>query len=187
VTQQNQVHSERAALLFLDNVQVPKSALLPGANSLSSTLKCLNQARYGIAWGVTGAARACFEETVEYVKSRTQFDNKPLASHQLVQNKLAWMATEITGMELICKRLGELKAADRVNPTQVSIAKMNNCRKALEVARTCRDLLGANGMHNDYHIGRRLTDLEAVFTYEGTEHIHSLSIGYALTGIKAFS
>jgi glutaryl-CoA dehydrogenase len=173
--------------LYLDEVEVPESALLPGARSLGSAIKCLNEARYSIAWGVIGAARACFEQTVEYLLARPQFDDKPLASHQLVQNKLAWMATEITGMELISKRLGELKAAGRMQPIQVSLAKMNNCRKALEVARTCRDLLGASGIHNEYDVGRHLMDLETVLTYEGTEHIHALVIGQALTGIRAFS
>ncbi len=174
------------AQLFLDNVEVPESALLPGASSLGKALACLTQARYSIAWGTTGAARACLEETVAYLKERTQFEGRPLASHQLIQYKLAWMAVEITAMELFCRRLGELKVANRLDPVQVSIAKMNNCRKALEVARTCRELLGANGIHNEYHIGRRMVDLETVVTYEGTEHIHALSIGYALTGIKAF-
>ena len=175
------------AQLFLSDVQVPESARMPGATSLGKAIATLNNARYGIAWGVIGAARGCFEEVLDYLKSRTQFDNKPLASHQLIQNKLAWMAVELTAMESLAKRLGELKAADRITPVQVSIAKMNNCRKALEIARTCRELMGANGIHSEYHVGRRMVDLETVITYEGTEHIHSLIVGHHLTGIPAYS
>ena len=175
------------AQLFLDNVEVPESALMPGAKSLGAAIRTLNNARYGICWGVAGAARGCLEETLNYLMERTQFDGKPLASHQLIQNKLAWMATEITGMELFAKRLGELKASGRLKPVQVSMAKMHNCRRAIEVARTCRELLGANGIHSEYHIGRRMVDLETVLTYEGTEHIHSLIVGQSLTGIPAYS
>lgn len=174
------------AELFLQDVEIPDSAKLPKATSLGSALKCLNQARYGIAWGVVGAAMACFEETSRYLIERPQFKDQPLASHQLIQNKLAWMATEITGMQLVSKRLGELKTRGRLQPQQVSLGKMNNCRKALEVARTCRDLLGAAGIHHEYHVGRHLTDLETVLTYEGTEHIHSLILGEHLTGIPAY-
>lgn len=178
--------SSETAQLYLDNVEVGEDALMPGATSLGSALKCLSRARYTIAWGAVGAARACLEECVDYLKTRTQFNDQPLASHQLIQYKLAWMATEVVGMELIAKRLGELKTRGKLEPAQISLAKMNNCRKALEVARTCRDLLGANGIHNEYHIGRRMVDLETVVTYEGTEHIHALTVGAALTGIKAF-
>ena len=174
-------------MLFLNNVEVPDSALMPGAKSLGKAIGTLNNARYGIVWGVIGAARGCFEETLNYLIDRPQFDNKPLASHQLIQNKLAWMAAEITSMELLAKRLGELKSQGRVKPHQVSLAKMNNCRKALEVARTCRELMGANGISNEYHVGRRMCDLETVVTYEGTEHIHSLILGQTLTGIAAYS
>ncbi|MCB0405055.1 MAG: acyl-CoA dehydrogenase family protein [Bdellovibrionales bacterium] len=174
------------AELFLQDVEVPESARLPKAQSLGSALKCLNQARYGIAWGVVGAAMACFEETRRYLVERPQFNGRPLASHQLIQSKLAWMATEITTMQLLAKRLGELKSEDRLQPQQVSLGKMNNCRKALEVARTCRDLLGAAGIHHEHHVGRHLTDLETVLTYEGTEHIHSLILGEHLTGIPAY-
>lgn len=174
-------------MLFLTDVEVPESALMPGAKSLGKAIATLNNARYGIVWGVIGAARACLEETLNYLLDRPQFDNKPLASHQLIQNKLAWMATEITSMELLAKRLGELKSQGRSKPHQVSLAKMNNCRKALEIARTCRELLGANGISNEYHVGRRMCDLETVVTYEGTEHIHSLILGQALTGIAAYS
>ncbi len=173
--------------LYLSDVEVPETALMPGAQSLGRAMATLNNARYGIVWGVAGAARGCFEECVDYLQHRIQFDNKPLTSHQLIQNKLAWMAAEITSMELIAKRLGELKAEGRAKPHQVSIAKLNYCRKAIEIARTCRELMGANGIHTDYHIGRRLVDLETVLTYEGTEHIHSLIVGQAITGIGAYS
>ncbi|MBI2423900.1 MAG: acyl-CoA dehydrogenase family protein [Candidatus Hydrogenedentes bacterium] len=179
--------ASETASLYLDGVEVPETALLPGATSLGRALQCLGQARYTIAWGACGAARGCLEETVKYLKERTQFEGKPLASHQIIQYKLAWMAAEITAMELIAKRLGELKAQGRMKPHHVALAKMNNCRKALEVARTCRELLGANGIHNEYHIGRRMVDLETVVTYEGTEHIHALTLGSTITGIKAFS
>ena len=122
-----------------------------------------------------GAARACLEETIAYLKERPQFSGQPLASHQLIQYKLAWMNTEIVGMELIARRLGELRERGRLAPEQIALAKMNNCRKALEVARTCRELLGANGIHSEYHVGRRMVDLETVLTYEGTEHIQHLA------------
>ncbi|MBM3290574.1 MAG: acyl-CoA dehydrogenase [Candidatus Hydrogenedentes bacterium] len=173
--------------LLLHGVDVPATALLPGARSLGAAMACLNQARYSIAWGVIGAAQACLDETVAYLKQRVQFDGKPIASHQIVQYKLAWMAAELTGMQLIAKRLGELKAVGRVQPAQVSLAKMNNCRKAIEIARTCRDLLGAHGVLTESHVMRRMVDLETVITYEGTEHIHALIVGSELTGIKAFS
>jgi glutaryl-CoA dehydrogenase len=172
--------------LFLDDVEIPESNLLPGATSLGKAIATLNHARYGIAWGVVGAARACIEETHAYLMERTQFGGKPLASHQLIQNKLAWMVAETTSMEVLVKRLGELKIQGRLTSAQVSIAKMNCCRKALEIARTCRELMGANGISTEYHVGRRMCDLETVVTYEGTEHIHSLIIGQQLTGINAF-
>lgn len=173
--------------LILDGVEVPESALMPGARSLGSAITCLNQARYSIVWGVVGAAQGCIEETLAYLKDRVQFDNKPLAGHQLVQSKLAWMSAELTAMQLIAKRLAELRAAGCAQPAQISLAKMNNCRKAIEIARTCRELLGAAGILNSCHVGRRMLDLETVITYEGTEHIHSLIVGQELTGIKAFS
>ncbi|MBI4404760.1 MAG: acyl-CoA dehydrogenase family protein, partial [Deltaproteobacteria bacterium] len=172
------------AEIFLDNVELPKSALLPLSRSVGSALACLNQARIGIAWGVIGAAAACIDETRWHLLERPQFDGKPLASHQLIQSKLAWMATEITGMQLIAKRLSELKRAGKLEAHHVSLAKMNNCRKALEIARVCRELLGASGIHDEYHVGRHMVNLETVVTYEGTENIHSLVLGHHLTGIK---
>lgn len=178
--------SETAELLLHD-VEVPESAMLPGARSLGAAMACLNQARYSIAWGTVGAAQACLDETIAYLKQRIQFDGKPLASHQLIQYKIAWMAAELTSMQLIARRLGELKAAGREAPAQVSLAKMNNCRKAIEIARTCRELLGAHGILTASQVMRRMVDLETVITYEGTEHIHALIVGHELTGIKAFS
>ncbi|MEK6704493.1 MAG: acyl-CoA dehydrogenase family protein [Bdellovibrionota bacterium] len=175
------------AELFLDNVEVPKSALLPESTSVGSALACLNQARYGIAWGVIGAAAACIDETRRHLLGRPQFDGKPLASHQLIQSKLAWMATDLTAMQLIAKRLGELKRDGREHSHHVSLAKMNNCRKALEISRCCRELLGASGIHDEHHVGRHMVNLETVVTYEGTEHIHSLVLGHYMTGIRAFS
>jgi glutaryl-CoA dehydrogenase len=174
------------AQLFLDNVEIPEANRLPGATSLGKAIGALNQARSGIAFGVCGAAGACLEETVAYLKERKQFNDQPLASHQLIQGKLAWMAAELTAMQCVAWRLMQLKGADKMHPVQVSLAKMNNCRKALEIARTCRELLGANGIHNEYHIGRRMMDLETVVTYEGTEHIHALILGQHITGIAAY-
>ncbi|MBI3533885.1 MAG: acyl-CoA dehydrogenase family protein [Deltaproteobacteria bacterium] len=174
------------AEIFLDKVEVPMTAILPEANSLGAALKCLNQARYGISWGVIGAASHAFEETLKHLLERPQFEGKPLASHQLIQNKLAWMATEITAMQLIAKHIGILKQEGNLKSHHISLAKMNNCRKALEVTRTCRELLGASGIHNEYHVGRHMTNLETVITYEGTEHIHALVLGQHLTKIKAF-
>jgi glutaryl-CoA dehydrogenase len=179
--------ASESAEIELNGVELPESALLPGTRSVGSALKCLNSARYGIAWGVVGAASACLEETLGYLGNRPQFAGKPITAHQLVQNKLAWMATELAGMDLIVRRLAELRSRGKIEPVQVSIAKMNNCRKALDIARSCRDLLGANGITVDYHVGRRMVDLETVVTYEGTEHIHALIIGQHLTGQSAFA
>lgn len=174
------------AQLFLDNVEIPEENRLPGASSLGKAIGALNQARSGIAFGVCGAAVACLEETVQYLKERKQFNDQPLASHQLIQGKIAWMAAELTSMQCVAWRLMQLKGADKMHPVQVSLAKMHNCRKALEIARTCRELLGANGIHNEYHVGRRMLDLETVVTYEGTEHIHALILGQHITGIAAY-
>lgn len=178
--------ASESAELRLDGVEIPASAQLPHARSLGAALRCLNLARYGIAWGVVGAAQACLEETTDYLCARTQFAGKPIASHQLVQGKLAWMAADVAAMHLMAWRLAALKADDTLQPHQVSLVKMHNCRKALDVARGCRDLLGANGVTMEHHVGRRMVDLETVVTYEGTEHIHQLVVGQHLTGISAF-
>ncbi len=171
--------------LTFQDCRVQKTALLPGTDGLKSALGCLSQARYGIAWGAIGAAQAVFDEALDYSKSRIQF-GRPIASFQLVQQKLAWMATEITKAQLLALRLGRLKDAGKVRPQQISMAKMNNVSMALECARLGRDILGANGTHDEYSVGRHMCNLEAVKTYEGTHDIHLLVIGEAVTGIPAF-
>ena len=171
--------------IYLTDCRVPKENRLPEAHGLKAPLMCLNQARYGIAWGVVGAAMACYEEALSYCLERTQF-GKPIASFQLVQEKLVDMLTEITKAQLLCLRLGQLKDAGALKPTQVSLAKRNNCRIALEVARKDRDLLGGNGITLDYQAIRHMTNLETVYTYEGTDHIHTLIIGHDITGIQAY-
>jgi glutaryl-CoA dehydrogenase len=171
--------------LVLEDVRVKDSARLPKAEGLKGPLGCLSQARYGIAWGGVGAALACFDEALQYSKERIVFD-KPLAGFQIPQKKLADMATEITKAQLLALRLGRLKDAGKVTPHQVSMAKRNNVHMALEVARTVRDMLGANGISLEYQVGRHLCNLESVYTYEGTHDIHTLAIGQELTGIGAF-
>ena len=148
-------------------------------------MSCLSQARYGIAWGVLGSAQACFDEALSYSKTRIQF-GKPIASFQLVQEKLARMPTEITKGQLLALRLGRLKEAGEVTPVQVSMAKMNNVQIALDSARMTRDILGANGITDEYQCGRHMVNLESVYTYEGTHDIHKLIIANELTGIPAF-
>jgi glutaryl-CoA dehydrogenase len=172
--------------LILQDVEIPKENILPGVKGLKGPLSCLTQARYGIAWGAMGAAMAVFDEVRNYSLSRIQFD-KPIASFQLVQNKLAWMATEITKGQLLNYRLGQLKDSGKMRPQQVSMAKRNNVGMALEIARVGRDILGANGISNEYHTFRHMNNLESVNTYEGTFDIHTLIIGEDLTGIAAYS
>ena len=171
--------------LVLQDVRLPESAILPKSGGLKSPLMCLTQARYGIAWGALGAALACFDEALQYSKQRIVFD-APLAAHQLPQKKLADMATQITLGQLIALRVGRLKDAGKLTPSQVSMAKRNNCHIALETARVCRDMLGANGISLEYQVGRHMVNLESVYTYEGTHDIHTLAIGQELTGIQAF-
>ena len=171
--------------LVLQDVVVPDSARMPGAEGLKAPLSCLSQARYGIAWGALGAALACFDEALGYVKERVVFD-KPLAAYQIPQKKLADMATQITLGQLMALRLGRLKDEGRVTPSQVSMGKRNNVAIALDCARTCRDMLGANGISLEYQVGRHLCNLESVITYEGTHDIHTLAIGQELTGHAAF-
>jgi glutaryl-CoA dehydrogenase len=172
--------------LNLANVRIPAENLLPGTKGLKSALQCLNQARYGIAWGAIGAAMACYETALNYAGSRIQF-NAPLASFQLVQAKLVKMLVEITKGQLLCVRLGNLMDEGRAHHTQVSLAKMNNAAEALKIARTARDILGANGITLGYHIIRHMLNLETVNTYEGTQDIHTLAIGRDITGHDAFS
>jgi glutaryl-CoA dehydrogenase len=171
--------------LHLEDVRLPKSAILPQSGGLKSPLMCLTQARYGIAWGAVGAAMACYEEAVGYAKSRIMF-GKPIAQTQIQQVRLADMLTEITKAQLLVLRLGRLKDAGTMTPEQVSLAKRNNVDMACECAREARRLLGANGILAEYHSMRHLANLESVYTYEGTHDMHSLILGQAITGLGAF-
>jgi len=177
--------SVTSSLSFVD-CRVPDSALLPGVKGLKGPLSCLSQARYGIGWGVIGAAMDCYETARVYTIDRKQFDGRPIASHQLVQEKLAWMITEITKAQLLALHCGRLKDAGRLDPAHISMLKKNNAAMALDCARLSRDLLGANGITGEYPIMRHLSNLETVKTYEGTDHIHTLVIGERITGIGAF-
>jgi len=172
--------------LSLQNVRVPASNLLPGSDGLKSPLSCLSQARYGIAWGVIGAAMSCYDTALQYAKQRKQFRGQPIASHQLVQEKLAWMVTEITKAQLLALQVGRLKDKGKAEFQHISMAKRNNVWMALECARLSRDILGANGIADDYPIMRHMMNLESVKTYEGTQDIHTLIIGQAITGIAAY-
>jgi glutaryl-CoA dehydrogenase len=173
------------AALYFDNVVVPESRVLPGAVGLKGPLACLTQARYGICWGVIGAAQACLRELLEYTSSRTLF-GRPLAQNQAIQLRLADMARRITGAQLLALQLGRLKDSGHMHPAQVSLAKWNNCRMALDIARDCRDMLGGAGISAEFAPIRHMLNLESVVTYEGTETIHQLSIGRELTGLNAF-
>jgi glutaryl-CoA dehydrogenase len=172
--------------LSLQDVHVPASNLLPGANGLKSALACLNQARYGISWGALGAAMSCYDTALQYAKTRKQFHNMPIAGHQLVQEKLVWMANEIAKGQLLSLHVGRMKDAGTVGHQHISMAKRNNVWMALECARMARDVLGANGITEDYPIMRHMMNLESVKTYEGTHDIHTLVIGQNLTGIGAY-
>jgi glutaryl-CoA dehydrogenase len=172
--------------LHLEDVRLPKDAILPQSGGLKSPLMCLTQARYGIAWGTVGAAMACYEEAVGYAKSRIMFD-KPIAQTQIQQVRLADMLTEITKAQLLVLQLGRLKDLGSMTPEQVSLAKRNNVDMACECAREARRLLGANGILAEYHSMRHLANLESVYTYEGTHDMHSLILGQAITGLSAFS
>jgi glutaryl-CoA dehydrogenase len=172
--------------LALADCRVPASAVLPGAKGLKGPLSCLSQARYGIGWGVLGAAMDCYETARQYSILRKQFDDRPIASHQLVQEKLAWMITEITKAQLLAVQAGRLKDQGKLEPAHISMLKRNNATIALECARLSRDLLGANGITDEYPIMRHLCNLETVKTYEGTDHIHALVIGERVTGIPAY-
>jgi glutaryl-CoA dehydrogenase len=173
------------AALFLTDVRVPAQAQLPGAQGLKAPLSCLNQARYGITWGVIGAAQDCLNTVLEYTKTREMF-GRPLAATQSVQIRLADMARRITTAQLLSLQLGRLKDAGQLAPAQISLAKWNNVRMALDIARDCRDLLGAAGISAEFSPIRHMLNLESVVTYEGTQTIHQLSVGRALTGLSAF-
>jgi glutaryl-CoA dehydrogenase len=172
--------------LHFEDCRVPTENMLPNVRGLRGPLACLDEARYGIAWGATGAARACYEVALDYSKSRIQF-NRPIARFQLVQQKLAIMATELVKAQLLALQLGRLKDEGMVHPVQVSLAKRNNVREALKTAREARSILGANGITLEYPISRHSNNLESVYTYEGTDDIHTLIIGQAITGENAFA
>jgi glutaryl-CoA dehydrogenase len=172
--------------LALSDVRVPASAMLPGSKGLKAPLGCLSQARFGIGWGAVGAAMDCYETARQYTILRKQFDDRPIASHQLVQEKLAWMITEITKAQLLALQAGRVKDEGKIEPAHISMLKRNNVAIALDCARLSRDLLGANGIIDEYPIMRHMCNLETVKTYEGTEHIHTLVIGERVTGIAAY-
>ncbi len=172
--------------LILEEVRVPKDTILPGVKGMKGPLSCLTAARFGIAWGVIGAATACFDCAVDYAKHRVQFGGKPIAAHQLVQAKLAEILTQISGAQLMALEVARLKEDKKLRPQHVSMIKRNNARMALETARTCRDILGGNGITLEYPVMRHLCNLETVFTYEGTHDIHTLILGQDITGIPAF-
>ncbi len=171
--------------LVFENCSVPATSLLPGSDGLKSPLSCLNEARYGIAWGAIGAALACYDEALAYAKARVQF-SRPIAGYQIIQERLVWMASEITKAQLLMHRLGQLKDEGRATPPRVSMAKRNNVAMALDCARITREILGASGITDEYICGRHMANLESVKTYEGTHDMHTLIIGRELTGLSAF-
>jgi len=172
--------------LSLQDVRIPADCLLPGSKGLGSPLSCLNQARYGIGWGAIGAAMACYDCSLQYAQFRKQFRDMPIAGHQLVQEKLVWMISEITKAQLLAIQVGRLKDAGKVKPYHISMLKRNNVWMALECARMGRDILGGNGIADEYPIFRHMANLESVKTYEGTHDIHTLIIGEHITGIAAY-
>jgi glutaryl-CoA dehydrogenase len=172
--------------LSLQDVRVPAKNLMPGTGGLKSPLMCLNQARYGISWGAIGAAMSCYDTALQYSLLRKQFRDEPIASHQLVQEKLTWMISEISKAQLLSLHVGRLKDEGKVGHEHISMAKRNNVWMALECARMARDVLGGNGITDDYPIMRHMMNLESVKTYEGTHDIHTLIIGHSLTGIPAY-
>ena len=180
--------SLRASLtaeLHFDEVKLPADAVLPGVTGLKGPLSCLSEARFGIVWGALGAARACLESALEYACTREQF-GKPIGGFQLTQSKLAWMVADLTRAQLLALHLGRLKEAGKVTPEQISLGKMANVRTAIDIARQARTILGANGITLEYPVIRHENNLESVLTYEGTEEIHALAVGQALTGLSAY-
>jgi glutaryl-CoA dehydrogenase len=171
--------------LHFDDVRLPASAVLPGVQGLRGPLSCLSEARFGILWGVTGAARTCFETAAEYARTREQFGQK-IGGFQLTQRKLAWMLADLQRAQLLALHLGKLKEAGRITPEQVSLGKMSNVRTAIDIAREARTVLGANGVTLEYPVIRHANNLESVLTYEGTEEIHTLALGQAITGLSAY-
>lgn len=171
--------------LVLEDCEVSEDALLPGVSGMRGPLSCLSQARFGICYGAVGAAMACYDEALGYAKDRVQF-SRPIAGYQLVQRKLVDMVSEITKAQLLCWRMGRLKEAGKLTPGQISLAKRNNVDTARNIARDARDILGANGVTDDYQCGRHMLNLESVYTYEGTHDIHTLVVGQDVTGLAAF-
>ncbi len=171
--------------LVMEDCEVGEDALLPGVSGMRGPLSCLSQARFGICYGAVGAAMACYDEALSYAKDRVQF-SKPIAGYQLVQRKLVDMVSEITKAQLLCLQLGRLKETNRLTPGQISLAKRNNVAMARDIARDARDILGANGVTDDYQCGRHMLNLESVYTYEGTHDIHTLIVGQDVTGLAAF-
>jgi glutaryl-CoA dehydrogenase len=173
--------------LGFHDCRIPAENLLPKTGGLKSPLMCLNQARYGIAWGALGAAMDCYTTALEYAKTRVQFGGQPIACHQLVQEKLVWMISEITKGQLLALQVGRLKDAGRVQHQHISMAKRNNVWVARESAKLAREILGGNGIVNDYPVIRHMLNIESVYTYEGTHDIHTLIVGESITGIAAFN
>jgi len=171
--------------LHFDDVKLPSSAMLPGVQGLKGPLSCLSEARFGIIWGVTGAARTCFETAAEYSRTREQFGQK-IGGFQLTQRKLAWMLADLQRAQLLALHLGRLKDLGKITPEQVSLGKMSNVRTAIDIARQARTVLGANGVTLEYPVIRHANNLESVLTYEGTEEIHTLALGQAITGMSAY-
>lgn len=173
--------------LGFHDCRIPGDAILPGTTGLKNALMCLNQARYGIAWGGIGSAMECYHTALEYAKERVQWNGQPIACHQLVQEKLVWMVSEIAKGQLLCLQLGRLKDSGRLRPHHVSLGKRNNVWVARECAKLAREVLGANGIVDDYPVIRHMLNIESVYTYEGTHDIHGLILGQAITGIPAFN
>ncbi len=171
--------------LVMEDCEVPEDAILPGVSGMRGPLSCLTQARFGICYGAVGAAMACYDEALSYAKDRVQF-SRPIAGYQLVQRKLVDMVSEITKAQLLCLQLGRLKESNRLTAGQISLAKRNNVSTARDIARDARDILGANGVTDDYQCGRHMLNLESVYTYEGTHDIHTLVVGQDVTGLAAF-
>jgi glutaryl-CoA dehydrogenase len=186
ITQKLSLRASLTGEIVLDDVRLPADAMLPGANGLRAPLSCLTEARYGISWGALGAARDCLETALAYATSREQF-GRPIAGFQLTQAKLADMALELQKGLLLALHLGRMADAGKMTPPMVSMAKLNSTREALAIARTCRTILGANGVSGEYPVLRHANNLESVLTYEGTSEIHQLVIGQTLTGLSAFS
>jgi glutaryl-CoA dehydrogenase len=185
VTGKYSLRASDTAELVMQGCRIPADHVLPEVRGLKGPLTCLNQARYGIAWGAVGAAQACYDEALRYAKNRIAF-GRPIAATQLIQELLVEIVSEITKAQLLCLRLGQLKDAGKVTPQQVSLAKRNNVAMALKTARTCREILGGNGILDDYQAFRHMVNLESVYTYEGTHQIHTLIVGQDLTGHAAF-